>query len=138
MNWLPALGSLGEARAKLARLRIRQLRYVSDTNDTARAKTEDSLNKVIGEINTILQRVAKPTITGSDERQLFGTLQGCYAKYLASHKQIETLVKSRQQSGGEKLLMGSDEGRFRQRRETDARHCLSSQMKGGASVSPTR
>src|SRR5262245_31779363 len=69
MNWLPALGSLGEARAKLARLRIRQIRYVSDDNDAARAKTEESINKVIGEIDKPLKEY-EPTISSADERKL--------------------------------------------------------------------
>jgi len=130
MNWLPALGSLGEARAKLARLRIRQIRYVGDDNDAARAKTQESLNKVIGEIDALFKEY-EPTITGPEERKLYDTLKAAYTNYLGQHKQIETLVKSGDSPAAEKLLMGTMKESF-DNVEKPMTALFEFQLKGGA------
>ncbi len=129
-NWLPSLGSLGEARAKLARLRIRQIRYVSDTNDVDRAKTEESLNKVIGEIDALLKEF-EPSITGPEEQQIYDTLKSAYTVYLGQHKQIEEFVKSGESSKGEALLMGTMKGSF-DNVEKPMTALFEFQVKGGA------
>jgi methyl-accepting chemotaxis protein len=130
MNSLPALGSLGEARAKLARLRIRQIRYVSDTNDADRARTEASLNSVIGEIDAGLKEY-EPTITGPEEQQIYETLKSAYGKYLANHREIEGFVKSGNSPEGEKLLMGPMKQGF-DNVEKPMTALFDYQLKGGA------
>ena len=129
-TWLPALGSLGEARAKLARLRIRQIRYVSDDNDAARAKTEESLNKVLGEIDTSL-KAYEPGITGPEERKLYDNFKSAYDNYLTQHKQVATLVKSGDSAAAQTLLMGTMKESF-DNVEKPMQSLFEFQLQGGA------
>jgi methyl-accepting chemotaxis protein len=128
-SWLPALGALGEARAKLARLRIRQIRYVNDTDDEARAKTEDSINKVLGEISTALSKY-ELTLSGAEERKLYENFDAAYKNYLEQHKQILSWVKSSYYTKAQQFVMGPMKESFDQV-EQPMQMLFDFQIKGG-------
>jgi methyl-accepting chemotaxis protein len=129
-NWLPSLKNLGEARAKLARFRIRQLRYVGDTDAQARAKTSESIQKVLGEIDAALKSYESAGIEG-EEGKLYGAFKAAYSAYLKQHEQIDGLVKQGKSTEAEKFLMGDMKGSFDEVEKT-MEGLFAYQLKGGA------
>lgn len=127
-SWLPALKSLGETRARLARLRIRQYRYMRDKADT-RAKTEQSINQVLGEIDGALKDYEK-IIHDADERKQYGEFKDVYAGYLAQHGEVEKLVRAGKNADAEKLVTGPMKDSFDQV-EKQMQDVFDYQLKGG-------
>ena len=127
-SWLPALKTLGEARARLARLRIRQYRYMRDTKKTYQ-KTEDSLAQVLGEIDGSLKEYDKLVHDG-DERKQFEEFKGVYAGYLTQHQQVVGLVRVGNNTEAEKLVTGPMLESFN-KVEKEMQDLFNFQLKGG-------
>jgi len=127
-SWLPALKSLGETRAKLARLRIRQYRYMRDKADT-RARTEQSINQVVSEIDSTLKDYEK-IIHDGDERKQYGEFKDVYAGYLAQHHEVEKLVRAGKNAEAEKLVTGPMKESF-DNVEKQMQDVFDYQLKGG-------
>lgn len=127
-TWLPALKALGETRAKLARLRIRQYRYMRDKADT-RGKTEQSINQVLSEIEAALKGYEKIAHDAAERKQ-YGEFKDVYAGYLTQHAQVENLVRAGKNADAEKLVTGPMKDSFDQV-EKQMQDVFDYQLKGG-------
>ncbi|MGH9900611.1 MAG: methyl-accepting chemotaxis protein [Pyrinomonadaceae bacterium] len=109
--FLPSLKHLGEARAKLARVRVRELRYIMYPEKQTRVKTVESINKAIGEVDAAL-REYEPLIYNEEERALYGTFRSAYKEYLDQHNQMLELGEQEKNAEAQKLLMGAMKDTF--------------------------